>query len=198
MQKKREDILFGFFCLVLATSLGLNVLQFRWLQGARVVDRNSAPAGFPEGLTLPKLPFETPEGQPGVLSFATDTLVYVFAPGCDWCRQDYPNIKAIQQATSKKFPFMAVTRYGDNPPPGYTKKLRDYLDTHTYPQVALVKAQPLGPDIVRGFGLTPQLLLVRAGGKIEKVWHGALMGSRRAEAQEYLQSTSSRLSGTRP
>ena len=182
MRLQKQDLGVVLFVVTLAASLTLNVLQFQW---QTETPSNQRPAGFAEASVLPSLPFETTDGQHDLITFDKDTLVYVFAPGCSWCKRDYPNIDVIQRATAQRFRFVAITRYGDNAPRAYEELLESYLREHKYAQVALVRGEEISAEVVRGLGLTPQLLVVRPGGKIARAWHGAITGRALEDAEEF-------------
>jgi hypothetical protein len=169
------------FAAVLTASLVLN---------ARLgLDATAKPAtrgetGFLRDTRLPDVVVAAPGEPDRPLTFARNTLLYIFSPGCEWSKGDYPNLKAIVQASGTNYDVLGL--YAK--PHDTGDDVSTYLASHPFPgkvvAVDLTRTK-LPDDIVRRFRSTPQLLVVARGGLIRRSWSGALFGRRQAEAEQY-------------
>lgn len=150
---------------MLALSLGLNVYMLRT---GRPPWASSPPALLKIDAQLPAvLPLETADGQPMMLSFASDsrpTVLYVLSPACEWCKKNQANVKTLVAATSNRFRYVGLATV----PIG----LKEYIDQGSAPfPVYFVKSRAVSRKLgIRG---TPDTIVVSPDGKVKEVWEGA-------------------------
>ena len=175
VQSLRDSWGFLLFAGVLAASLSANVaLAIR--QPLPSVVRE---AGVQPGSMFPTLKFTDLDGRAEHLQFDSKTVVYVFSPTCDWCKRDYPNLMAIYGAAGARIPFVALTLTSR------PQLLRRYLDGRPFPgRVLVADVAGLDAALMETFGLTPQLLVVDAGGRIQRAWPGALMDQKQRQVED--------------
>jgi hypothetical protein len=168
---------FIFSAGVLIASLSLNVVLARRLSA---LTRPPAPpvAGVHAGDAVSALPILTAPGEARQLTFDRPTLLYVFSPNCGWCRRDYQNLLALHRARGETHRFIGVTLDSTN--------LSEYMKTHPFPgDMFVLDPARLTPAMKTTLGLTPQTVVVRAGGIVEQAWPGALTGPREQAAEKY-------------
>jgi hypothetical protein len=153
---------------VLTCSLSLNVVLGLKLRAIEpIVVR---PAGIQAGDDLPAFPGLSLDGSATAVTFGRPTLLYLFSPLCEWCQKEYANLVAISQAASPRFDVVGVART--------ERSLKEYLVDHPFPGRVVIAARDTMPEAIqRDFGLTPQLVVVAAGGEVQRAWSGALFGA---------------------
>jgi hypothetical protein len=162
---------------VLAGSLALNVVLGWKLGPWKSVRSPRSPA--PEvGTVLPPLVVSDLQGRQQTISFrgGRSTVLYVFAPGCSWCRRNIANICRLSTSNAKAYRFIGLSLS--------TRDLDKYLFAYPHPFPVFVSARA---ELARalGLGVTPQTIVVTAEGKVWKNWLGAYDGEVQKEVEEY-------------
>ena len=169
------------FAAVLTASLVLNV---RLELSATAQPAVFGQTGFLVGTRLPDVLVAAPGEPDHPLTFARNTLLYIFSPRCEWSKADYANLQAIAQASNKDYDVVGLYAR----PNDADDEVSNYLQTHPFPGTVVAldldKAK-LPDDLRRRFGSTPQLLVVAERGKIRMAWSGALFGRRQAEVEQH-------------
>ncbi len=111
------------------------------------------------------------------------TVLLVFSPTCGYCEKNWPKWHALLGRIGRGANVALVNLGADLPD--------SYLAQHqaTGHQL-LTRLEPSSRNEYR-FNLTPQTILVGAGGVIEKVWTGALEEAAIREIQAALQTSAS-------
>jgi hypothetical protein len=162
---------------VLVASLSLNVAlgwKVRSLAAGPPARAAGAPmraAGVQVNTVVPAIPTVGTDGQSGTLTFRDPrpTVLYIFSPRCGWCTRNEANIAALASAQSSRFRFIGVSVVKDG--------LASFAGGAKlgFPIFALASEQ-LGHEL--GFqDVTPQTVVVRPGGKVDRVWVGAYLRS---------------------
>jgi len=92
------------------------------------------------------------------------SILYVMAPTCPWCARNLENVRTLAKEAGLAYRFIGLSNTREG--------LKEYLLKTPLPfPVYAVDAQhlPKGVDPT----VTPQLVLVRPDGIVEKVWYGA-------------------------
>lgn len=164
MRIQKADISLIALFVVLSASLTLNVVL-----GWKLHDRGASlarPGGIQVGTTLPTMPVVDVGGKAANVAFtgAQRTLLYVMSPSCIWCERNYANISKLAAAKGADFRFVGISNSD--------KRLDEVLTRKSLPfPVYVVKEQER--IMTLGLEATPQLALIDAAGKVEKVWVGA-------------------------
>lgn len=147
------------------------------------------------GDAVPPLAGIGPHGESVRVSYEGDgqkTLLLVFSPLCGWCERNLGNWEAIAAATdAASFRTVAVSVNRD--------EVESYVSARS-----LFAGMPVIADLeIQGrldYKLldTPQTLVIDDHGRVEKVWVGALSGSRRTEAERFFGTTLPGLPSTEP
>ena len=158
---------------VLSCSLGLNVvlaLKYRALTTPRA-------AGIRAGIVFKTIPTVDPAGTKGEvrLDSGQPSVIYVMSPACDWCARNLNNIRTLARASGSRYRFIGLSITAAH--------LREYLlgTPLPFPVLSLdADRLPAGFDA----SATPQMAIVGPGGRVEKVWVGALDGARKADVEK--------------
>jgi hypothetical protein len=165
-----------FSIAVLITSLSLNVVL-----GWRLKNAPGPPvqmAGIQKGDFLPSLPVISLSGAKEQLRLDQASLLYVFSPACSWCRADYSNVIALSNATKARLSFVGITKDDIG--------ITGYLRQHPFPgNVLKLDLSRVPKPIAVKFGITPQTILLGAGGIVERSWVGALMDDRKRDIEHF-------------
>jgi len=129
---------------------------------------------------LPKLTGHWLAGPDATLTMSRPTVIYVFSPGCGWCRLDRDNLLSLHAAQAASYDFVAVTKDDDS------AKLASYLAKYPIPvSVFVTRRDALTEDDNRKLGVTPQTIVVDRNGRVVRIWVGALFEQRQEEAQRF-------------
>jgi hypothetical protein len=170
--------------VVLAASLTLNVVLLT--RHSLKEPEASIPPRFEVGATLMSLVGTKPDGTTTTPAFDRDTVLYVFSPTCPWCERDYQNLMTIHSAAQDRFEFLGVALNNSTAPKSYADRLASYLKRHPFPgEIIFVDPEKLPHDLRGAISLTPQTLVISAGGRIKRAWAGAFMNERLADAQTF-------------
>jgi hypothetical protein len=169
------------FVAVLTASVVLNI---RFTVDAAPKTAVFAENGLLEGTHLPDIIVgERGEAlRPFVVS--RTTLLYIFSPGCEWSKGDYPNLRTIAKVAGARYDLVEMYTNVDNT----ENDVQAYLRTHPFPgHVTSVDLRQtnLADDLVRRLRSTPQLLVVERGGFIRRAWSGAFFGDRQRDAEKF-------------
>jgi peroxiredoxin len=164
-------------CIVLlAANLAL-VLQNRQLK-SQLAQPPPAYEAAP-GTQVPELAGHDPDGKPLSIAYGADqrkVLIFVFSPTCGFCAENWPKWWRI-------FPALDRTAVRPVSVDVSSSVTRDFIAQHQMTDMPVV-AQADPKALVRyQFRLTPQTILVDAGGRVEKVWSGVLDESNVAEIE---------------
>lgn len=168
-------LIVGLLTLSAVTNV-LLVFKVRQLRGT--VAALKAEDATTTGMHLPPLTAQDPSGQIVTVRFdETDrpTLLYVFTPGCGWCKKNEDNIKSLasQTAATVRLVGVSLTQEG----------LKDYAE-QKFPTVKVVNPDALTIAAYRLNG-TPETILVSSQGIVLRVWKGAYADSTLREVEEY-------------
>lgn len=123
------------------------------------------------GERVPSETLESVSGKRWVLSYsqsAAPTILYIFAPHCDWCRKNIAGAAEVATQTYGRYRFVGVSLSGAEP------DLREYLEANHIRYPVYVAPRGFALDyLVAG---TPTTILVSARGRVMKTWNGAYFG----------------------
>ena len=131
------------------------------------------------GSVLPAIPVVTPEGAPEDLHWSDGglvTVLYVFSPGCHWCRSNLPSIKALATSRGMSYRFigLSVTERG----------LARYRAEGQLPFPIFAVSDR--KDIANlHLGSTPQTLVVDKSGQVVFSVPGAYAGSNKRKIDRF-------------
>ncbi len=171
----REAVFLATMCFVL---LLVNVLLTKQNQQLKVLA--SKPDRALEvrlGTILPPLEGIDSEGRKQSLRYGQDarkTLLFVFSPRCRACQESMPNWRAIIQGLDpQQFRPLAVSLQSD--------QAKEYAAQHGIDQMPVLTELDSKYKVAYHLALTPQLILIDAKGKAEKVWTGLLQEGEKQE-----------------
>ena len=162
---------------VLTASLSLNV--FLGLRVKALTPVRLPSAGVHKDTVLPPIQAVDVDGQRTIIDFndAKPSVVYVLSPTCSWCRKNKANIVALASQKMKEIRFVGLSITSE--------KLKEYVTANSLPFPVYAIA---APEVARKLGvldMTPQTVLVRSGGRVEKVWTGAFDPDKQQEIEQY-------------
>ncbi len=182
MSADRRDLLWrnaGTIVLFLALigSLCTNVLLFHRYEG--VTRPAIVRAGVQAGSVLRPFAILDEDGRKSQLEFSGSrpTVIYILAPACGWCKRNQANITALAQRKSQEYKFVGLSTTGD--------QLRQFWKGAAlpFPVYSVASAKVLSD--YHFSDETPQMAVVSSEGRVEKAWHGALMGSDLSGAEKF-------------
>jgi len=104
------------------------------------------------------------------------TLLYIFAPDCEWCAKNVSNVQYLATEARGNCRIIGLSLSSDN--------LRDYAvrNNLNFPiyaelQFAVTRQYKMGG--------TPQTILVSPEGRVLRNWPGAYVGARQQEVEDY-------------
>ena len=156
----------------LAVSIALNGLQgIRILRLEKALESPPAITTLVEGMAAPPLEARDAAGRMLRIDYGegpNPTLVYLFSPGCVWCRRNMAGIDSLARQTEGRVRTVAVSFSPDG--------LEEFRGRSgwTFPAYA---ADPTTAKAYRA--ATPTTILVARSGAIMKVWTGVYAGSTR-------------------
>lgn len=115
---------------------------------------------------------ESPGGLRELGFHGEQTILYIMSPTCGWCARNIENIRTI----GRRYRVVGVSPTAD--------KLAAYREKNPLPFEIVV------PDSTRlpkwlDLGVTPQTVVVNKSGVVERVWVGALDGSKKTGAEKF-------------
>jgi peroxiredoxin len=164
-------------CIVLLAANIALIRQNRQLRAQLV----QPPASFEAapGAQVPDLAGHDLDGKPISIAYGQDqrkVLIFVFSPTCGFCAENWPKWWQI-------FPALDRTAVRPVSVDVSSSVTREFIAQHQLTDMPVV-AQADPKALVRyQFRLTPQTILVDAGGRVEKVWSGVLDASNVAEIE---------------
>jgi hypothetical protein len=134
-------------------------------------------AGLQVGTVLPPIAVVDSSGRRDFISFdeGEPTVLYVMASSCGWCWRNYPNITALSSAL-RGYRFVGLALDND------WVTLSKHLEENPFPFPVFVADASVPKDEL-GFTVTPQTAVVDIGGRVSRMWQGALIGSRAEEVE---------------
>jgi peroxiredoxin len=132
------------------------------------------------GSRAPALEVKDLAGKPVTLDVARPgktAVLYLFSPGCGWCRRNLPNMRALMTAAGRRFSFVPISLDAEGVS-AYWARIGAHGVVYTEPSPATRSAY--------GFTGTPQTIVIGPDGKIIKDWSGAYTGQLSSEVSSAL------------
>ena len=109
-----------------------------------------------------------------------DHLLFITSTKCQWCEKTVPSWKEIAETVKgKSVQAISISIDGKGEIESYIKNRGLNFDVLNFPDPSLLQAY-------KAFS-TPQTILVKQGGRVEKVWMGMLSETTKKEILEQLQ-----------
>lgn len=127
-----------------------------------------APTQLTAGSVMPALVGRGLNGVGASVTYGSDrrpTVLYVFSPGCAWCRRNMANLHALMQADRDRFRWVGVSLVADGVQPYLAANRLAFDQVVANPSPASRAAYHLGP--------TPDTFVLGPDGRLEKLWPGA-------------------------
>jgi len=97
------------------------------------------------------------------------TVLLVLSPRCHACEENRPNLEAIiNELDRRSFRLAAVSLQSDG--------FKEYASRGGFDQIPILTEIDPKYRVAYNLALTPQVILIDADGKVEKVWTGLLDG----------------------
>lgn len=164
-----------FLLVLLAVSLGINVVLFREL---RASSRETGVVS--KGDRLDPFTVRDMDGTLRNLRFddvSTPTLIYVITPECVWCALNWRAFNALANQSQSRFRVVSLSLTGKN--------LSAYRVRYNVRSTML--HSPEATAVAKyGFSITPQTLLISPSGVILEHWIGAYISDRRRSIERAL------------
>ena len=119
----------------------------------------------------------TVEGKPVVLRYADrPTVLFIVSSGCSWCERNGEAIALLHGRLASKYRFVGL---------GMTERAttafvaRLPFPVYTIPSPTSESWRPYG------LGATPSLMVIASGGRIERVWTGAIRADRQRDIEQF-------------
>jgi hypothetical protein len=124
------------------------------------------------GTALPPLEGLDSNGARHSINYGQDprkTVLFVLSPRCRACEENMPNWDAIIKGLDRQsFRLAAVSLQSEG--------LKEYANRSGIKQIPILTEIDPKHRVAYNLALTPQIILIDAGGKVEKVWTGLLRG----------------------
>lgn len=172
----------GIFLLAACLLVFLNLLLLRQNHRLKSELTRLSPPEISVGAVLPPMRGTNLKGEEVTVNYKQDnrkTLLIVFAPDCPVCNESGSSWKKLIEAIDKdKFRVVAVSLVPEG--------TADYVNRHDLSTVSVLAR--IRPEDRAAYKLAqvPQLLLIEQGGKVEKVWTGAIRGAMSEDMQKSL------------
>ncbi len=125
------------------------------------------------GSTLPPLEGIDTNGNKQKIAYGQDsrkTALFVFSPRCHACEENMSNWQTIIKTVDpKSFRLAAVSVQPEG--------VKEYASQHSLNRIPVLSTLDPKYKVTYNLALTPQILLIDAEGKVEKVWTGLLQGN---------------------
>ncbi len=122
------------------------------------------------GTALPPLEGIDSNGNRQSIKYGQDlrkTVLLVLSPRCRACEENMPNWEAIiNELDRQSFRLAAVSLQSEG--------LKEYAGQHGINQVPILAKFDPKYRVAYNLALTPQIMLIDSGGKVEKIWTGLL------------------------
>jgi hypothetical protein len=168
---RRDRVIVTVLSLICAISLAINVLQGRriytlQLELGRMADQGTLPVG----VEVPSLEGTDRNGQYSAIRYTPGglpVLLYVFRPSCGWCARNGEAISVLSDHLRGRYRVVGVSLS--------TEGLAEFITEH---KMAFEVITNILPSSLAAYhlGMTPQIIVVRDGGKVGQRWTGALSG----------------------
>jgi peroxiredoxin len=104
------------------------------------------------------------------------TVLLVLSPRCHACEENMPNLEAIIDGLDRQsFQIAAVSLQPDD--------FNKYSSRRRINQIPILTRIDPKYRVAYNLALTPQIILIDAGGKVEKVWTGLLQEEAKREVE---------------
>jgi peroxiredoxin len=134
------------------------------------------------GTALPPLEGIDSDGNRRTLNYgqgSRKTVLLVFSPRCSACEENMPNWKAIINGLDRRaFQIAAVSLQAEG--------VKEFAGRHGIGRIPIFAKIDPKYRIAYNLALTPQVILIDSGGKVEKVWTGALRGEGQQDVERAL------------
>jgi len=131
------------------------------------------------GTALPSLEGLDRYGNRQSIGYGQDsrkTILLVLSPQCSACEENGPNLEAIINGLDRQsFRVAAVSLR--------SKGLNDYSSWRGFDQIPILTNIDPKYRVAYNLALTPQIILIDADGKVEKVWTGLLYGEAKQDVE---------------
>lgn len=170
------------FLLAASLLVLLNLLLLRQNHRLKSELARLSPPEVSIGTVLPPMRGTNLKGEEVTINYKQDnrkTLLIVFAPDCPVCNESGSSWKKLTEAMDgDKFRVVAVSLV----PEGTS----DYVNKHDLSMISVLAR--IRPEDRAAYKLVqvPQLVLIEQGGKVEKVWTGAIRGAMLQDVQKSL------------
>lgn len=104
-------------------------------------------------------------------------VLYVFRPGCAWCRKNRDNFNALSSQFSGKYRILALSLTNG-------KDLGEFISENHMTTPVLTDLQPMTVTQYR-LGGTPETIVVSPQGMVLKTWVGAYDDATKREVESY-------------
>jgi hypothetical protein len=131
------------------------------------------------GTSLPPLDGFDSNGNRHSIDYGRDsrkTALLVLSPRCRACEESLPNVEAIINGIDRRsFRLAAVSLHSEG--------FKEYTSRRGLNQIPILTEVDPKLRVAYNLALTPQIILIDAGGKVEKVWTGVLRGEDRQDVE---------------
>jgi peroxiredoxin len=166
--------------LTLAVSVGINVLQARYIGKLLNATEQAAVSGDLEvGAKVPPLQVSDLSGAPITLSYGDvgkPTVLYIFRPSCVWCRGNAGRVAQLTDALSGRYRIVGISLTKEGLP-GFVASHHMTFPVYSGPARSVIKALHLGA--------TPQTIVISPAGVVLGSWDGAYVGGAKAAVERF-------------
>jgi hypothetical protein len=158
---------------MLAASVTVNVFLGVELRKNTTIRR----AGVQVGARIERVPI-IEGGTPTELTVSDKrwTVLYIMSPTCRWCARNLEAVRALGRAAGSRFDFVGISIT--------TSKLDSYLATTPLPfRVNAIDVKRPVKNVETS--VTPQTVVLRPGGVVDRVWVGAYLNATQKEIESY-------------
>jgi peroxiredoxin len=134
--------------------------------------------GLHNGDLVPPLRAKTLDGAAVTVDFKRSkaTVLYVFAPTCQWCKKNAAAIGALAAGVGQRYPVLGLSLAKQGTP--------EFLASHS---VTFPVYTEIPKEVVQAYRLgdTPHTLVISREGRVLASWSGAYIGSLQKTIEGY-------------
>lgn len=165
-------------CLLGLSLLGNVTLGIKVARAPRLRSSTAEQLAAPVGALVPPLDMKRYGAERVVVSLGSDprpTLLYVFAPSCQWCQRNAASAHHLLSHVQRSYRVIALSLSEDVGE--FVKSLPTGVPVYVNPTTAVYEAYR--------FGSTPSTLVISSEGRILKSWVGAYGGAVKSQIESF-------------
>lgn len=164
--------------VLLSVSVAINTLQgrrIRLLQNE--IERLAAQDGTLVGTVVPPLTVLDLQGHQTTIKYESNsTVLYIFSPSCEWCRQNSQAIRSLTAQIGVQYNIVGLSLDDEG--------LQEFVQANEMPFPVFTGLSELSRKAYQ-LRVTPETLVIAPGGSVVQAWKGAFRGATKEKIERY-------------